>query len=319
MADVDVELLRRIPLFAQLPDDQIVELAGRLRPQSFDPQQPIFWVGDVGTDFYVVHTGHVTLTCPDDAGREITLADLGPGHFFGEISLLDGGPRTATARSPTGCTLLALGRDEFLRFLQERPVAAGRIVAVLGARQREMLDKLRGVKNVNEVMAEQSTPWQKVADTIAAVSASQGFVLLHVVWFGGWMGFNVIAGEHAPDPYPFNLLTMMVSLEAIFLSIFVLVSQNRSGEKDRVRADLDYQVNLKAQAEIMLLHKKLDRLLAAADAGPVPTVDDGAPVGMATAAAAAAVRAAVDEVTTALPAGAVGTNGPDQPATPAGR
>jgi CRP/FNR family cyclic AMP-dependent transcriptional regulator len=277
MDGVDIELLRNLPLFAQLSAEEAAELGRTLRPRAFEAHQPIFWVGDEGTDFFVVQSGRVTLTYPDEQGHEITLADVGPGQFFGELSLLDGGPRTATARAQSDCTLLALGRADFLRFLQERPSAAGQIVTVLGARQRDMLDKLRGVKNVNEVVAESSTRWQRAADTIAAVSASQAFVLLHVAWFGAWMLGNTVAGSSAPDPYPFGLLTMIVSLEAIFLSIFVLVSQNRSGEKDRIRADLDYQVNLKAQHEIMQMHRKLDTLQAAVlGAARPPPSDAGA-------------------------------------------
>lgn len=261
MESVDKELLRNIPLFAKLPDDQLDELASLLQLHNFTAQQPVFWIGDSGSDFYIVQVGRVTLSYPDEQGKEVILASLGPGQFFGEISLLDGGVRTATARCQSDAILVSLNRADFLRFLETRPLAAGHIVSVLGARQREMLDKLRGVQNVNAVIEERSTPWQRIADTIAAVSASQGFVLLHLVWFGGWMLYNIIRGKDAPDPYPFGLLTMIVSLEAIFLSIFVLVSQNRSGEKDRIRADLDYQVNLKAQHEIMQLHQKLDRLV----------------------------------------------------------
>jgi uncharacterized membrane protein len=116
---------------------------------------------------------------------------------------------------------------------------------------------------VNEVIEDRSTTWQKIADTIAAVSASQLFVVLHVCWFGGWMLVNAIMGKSAFDPFPFGLLTMVVSLEAIFLSIFVLISQNRSGEKDRIRADLDYQVNLRAHLAVMQLHQKIDRMESA--------------------------------------------------------
>jgi CRP/FNR family transcriptional regulator, cyclic AMP receptor protein len=273
MEGLDKEIIRNIPLFAKLPDDQLLELSGMLKSHEFGKAQPIFWVGDEGSDFFIVQVGRVTLTYPDEQGREITLADIGPGQFFGEISLLDGGPRTATARAQTDCMLMSLDRADFIRFLEQRPLAAGHIVSVLGARQREMLDKLRGVRNVNQVIAESTTGWQRIADKIAAVSASQAFVLLHICWFGAWMLYNVIRGEHAPDPYPFGLLTMIVSLEAIFLSIFVLVSQNRSGEKDRVRADLDYQVNLKAQHEIMQIHQKIDRLQESMDANKDPSAN----------------------------------------------
>src|SRR5205823_14016367 len=137
--------------------------------------------------------------------------------------------------------LLSLSRHDFLEFLRRNPSAGIHILTVLGQRQREMLEKLRGVKNVNEVMEERTTRWQKVADVIAAVSASQAFVVFHVIFFIAWMVLNKVLDEKKSlDPPPYNLLTMIVSLEAIFLSIFVLVSQNRAGEKDRIRADLDY-------------------------------------------------------------------------------
>jgi uncharacterized membrane protein len=257
---MDRSLLQNIPLFAKLPPEHLDELASMLKQHNFKSSEPIFWVGDKGDDFYIIQVGRVAVTCPDEQGKEITIAELGAGQFFGELSLLDGGPRTATARAHTDTILLSLDRTAFMNFLNHRPMAAGYIVSVLGARQRETLDKLRGVTNLNTVMEQRATTWQRVADVIAAVSASQPFVLLHIVWFSAWMLYNVIRGDKAPDPYPFGLLTMVVSLEAIFLSIFVLVSQNRSGEKDRIRADLDYQVNLKAQHEIMQLHDKLDRI-----------------------------------------------------------
>jgi uncharacterized membrane protein len=267
-------LLQNIPLFAKLPPEHLEELAGMLKQHEFKAAQPIFWVGDKGCDFYIIQVGRVAVTCPDEHGKEITLAELGAGHFFGELSLLDGGPRTATARAASDTILLSLDRDAFMNFLNHRPMAAGYIVSVLGARQRETLEKLRGVANLNTIIEERATPWQRIADVIAAVSASQVFVMLHMVWFGAWMIYNWVKGDKAPDPYPFGLLTMIVSLEAIFLSIFVLISQNRSGEKDRIRADLDYQVNLKAQHEIMQLHEKMDQLGERLDSVTTRVTDD---------------------------------------------
>jgi CRP/FNR family cyclic AMP-dependent transcriptional regulator len=274
---MDRALLANIPLFAKLPPEHLDELAGMLRQKEFKNGDPIFWIGDSGTDFFIVQMGRVAITCHDEQGKEIVVATLDAGDFFGEISLLDGGPRTASARALSDCLVMSLNRADFMNFLNQRPMAAGYIVSVLGARQRDTLQKLRGVSNLNTVIAERTTTWQKIADTIAMVSASQPFVLLHLVWFGGWMLFNIIRGDKAPDPYPFGLLTMIVSLEAIFLSIFVLVSQNRSGEKDRIRADLDYQVNLKAQHEIMQLHQKLDLLTQAIEGatGAKPKPVDG--------------------------------------------
>lgn len=257
---MDQDLLANIPLFAKLNPKELGELAGMLKEQKFANQQIVFWIGDEGADFYLVQVGRVAVCYPDDMGHEVTIAVLGPGDFFGEISLLDGGPRTATIRAEDDVRLLSLSRHDFLEFLTRNPSAGIHILTILGQRQREMLQKMRGLKNVNEVMEERTTRWQKIADVIAAVSASQAFVIFHVVLFAGWMIINPMFGEKALDPFPYNLLTMIVSLEAIFLSIFVLVSQNRAGEKDRIRADLDYQVNLKAHLEVMQLHRKIDRI-----------------------------------------------------------
>src|SRR5688500_16091681 len=259
---MDKDLLGNIPLFAKLKDEELAELAKLLKPERAEDHQPIFWIGEQGSDFYMIQVGRVSVNYPDDNGREVTIAVLGPGDFFGEISLLDGGPRTATIRAQSDVMLVSLSRHAFLEFLKRHPSAAIHILTVLGHRHREMLEKLRGVKNVNEVIEERSTAWQKIADTIADVSASQMFVVFHLFWFGGWMLLNAVMGRKAFDPFPFGLLTMVVSLEAIFLSIFVLVSQNRSGEKDRIRADLDYQVNLRAHLAIMQLHQKMDRVQA---------------------------------------------------------
>jgi uncharacterized membrane protein len=257
---MDQDLLANIPLFAKLNATEIGDLTSLLKEQRVEHQQPVFWIGDQGSDFYVIQVGRAGVCYPDELGHEVTLAALGPGDFFGEISLLDGGPRTTTVRAEEDLVLLTLSRHDFLEFLKRHPAAAIHILTVLGQRQREMLQKMRGLKNVNEVMEQRTTSWQRIADMIAAVSASQGFVVFHVLFFAGWMILNKVIGEHALDPFPYNLLTMIVSLEAIFLSIFVLVSQNRAGEKDRIRADLDYQVNLKAHLEVMQLHRKIDRM-----------------------------------------------------------
>ncbi len=260
---MDQDLLGNIPLFAKLGSAELGELASLLKSQTVANQQPVFWIGDEGSDFYIVQLGRVAVRYPDEMGHEVTLAMLGPGDFFGEISLLDGGPRTATIRAEGDVTLMTLSRHDFLEFLKRHPVAAVHILTVLGQRQREMLEKLRGLKNVNEVAEEQMNLWYRLADKIAAVAASGTFLGLHVVWFALWIIPNVIKGEAGFDPFPFGLLTMIVSLEAIILSIIIMVSQNRAGEKDRIRADLDYQVNVKAHLEVMQLHRKIDRLAQA--------------------------------------------------------
>lgn len=259
-ASHDGQMLARIPLFSKLDAAELASLAALLKDRHVPANQAIFWIGDQGNELYLVESGRVQVSYPDEQGKEVVLAVLGEGAFFGDLSLLDGGPRTASIRTIEACHLYTLSRSDFLKYLERFPQAAIDVLSVLGGRQRDILGKLRGVTNANEVIEQKTTPWQRIADFIAAISANQWFVAFHVVWFGCWIGFNLVKGETGPDPYPFGLLTMIVSLEAIFLSIFVLVSQNRSGEKDRIRADADYQVNLKAQHEIMQLHQKLDRL-----------------------------------------------------------
>ena len=257
---MDQDLVANIPLFAKLSPSEIAELASLLKEQRVAAQQAVFWIGDDGADFYIVQVGRVAVCYPDELGREVRLAVLGPGDFFGEISLLDGGPRTATVRAEGDVRLLSLSRHDFLEFIRRNPSTAIHILTVLGQRQREMLQKMRGLKNVNQIVEEGMNVWYRVADRIAAVAASGTFLGLHVVWFAAWIVPNVVMGERGFDPFPFGLLTMIVSLEAIILSIIIMVSQNRAGEKDRIRADLDYQVNLKAHLEVMQLHRKIDRL-----------------------------------------------------------
>jgi uncharacterized membrane protein len=262
---MDTKLLAGIPLFSKLDSAELSKLATLLKEKTFPANQPIFWVGDRGEELFIVQRGTVQISYPDESGKEIVLAALGEGAFFGDISLLDGGPRSASARTLENTVVLSLSRPDMIGYLRSHPDAAIDVLTVLGSRQRETLERLRIVANANaavDVLERKSTLWQRTADFIAELSANQWFVLFHVFWFGSWVSLNspFVLGEKGWDPYPYGLLTMIVSLEAIFLSIFVLISQNRSGEKDRVRADADYQVNLKAQYEVMRLHAKIDKL-----------------------------------------------------------
>jgi uncharacterized membrane protein len=258
--------LAAIPLFQRLDVEERRALYETMHEAPFDPNQAIFWLGDRGDEFYLVIRGLVAITVPNEKGELVTLNTLGPGGFFGEISLLDGGPRTATVRALEKTECLGLTRDAFHQFLRSRPDVAIEILTVMGQRQRASTELLRAMKNPNVVFEQlHMTPWQRAADFIAALAASQWFTLVHIAWFGAWIGVNAIGALLgleilAFDPFPFGLLTMVVSLEAIFLSIFVMVSQNRQAEKDRVRTDLDYQVNVKAQTEIMNIARRLDLL-----------------------------------------------------------
>lgn len=255
-----LHLLEGIPLFSGLTGDEKWDLARRITVRDIPRGEHVFWIGEKGVDFFVIVSGRVLITYPDGDGKEITLAVLETGDFFGEISLLDGGPRTASARAASDCSLLRLDRDQFFKFIADYPSAAAHIMTALGRRQRETVDKLRGIKNLNEVMDQKLTTWEKAAHTIASLAASPYFLLGHAVAFGTWIIGNLALRSHAPDPFPFMFLCFWTSCEAIFLSMFIMISQNVQGQKDRLRTELEYQVALKAQFEIMQLHRKLDEL-----------------------------------------------------------
>ncbi|HEY2584897.1 MAG TPA: cyclic nucleotide-binding domain-containing protein [Tepidisphaeraceae bacterium] len=261
---MSTDILSTVPLFAKLPLEERAELEALLKTQEYPANRPVVWLGEKGEDFYIVKHGKVVVSCPDESGKEVILNHLGPGQFFGEISLLDGGPRTATVRTAIDSAMLILSRDDFLEFLRKHPDAAIYMLGILGQRQRETNEKLRGIRNVNQAVAEKQSRWNLIAERIASISASQWFVLLNLLFFLIWTSGNVLlkrwGGTPWDDPPSFGTLGFLVTIEALFISLFVLISQGQQGERDRIRADLDYQVNLKAHQEVMQLHQKLDRL-----------------------------------------------------------
>jgi CRP/FNR family transcriptional regulator, cyclic AMP receptor protein len=258
-------LLGTVPMFKLLDAEERTALATLLDDASFAKGQTIFEAGDPSGRMYVVCSGSVELSTMDKLGQKIVLTEAGPGDMFGELSLLDAGPRSATARVVEDTALLVLGRDELLHFLNQKPDAALDMMATMARRLRETDIKLRqmAVRNVNEEIEQKLTPVQRMTDWIAAFSGSIYFLGLHVVWFAIWIGLNIGVGGAPFDPFPFGLLTMIVSLEAIFLSVIVLLSQNRQASKDRIRSDIEYDVNLKAELEVTYLHQKVEHLHAA--------------------------------------------------------
>ena len=257
-------LLGTVPMFKLLDADERAALATVLDEASFSKDQSVFHQGDPGGRMYVVCSGTVEISTTDKLGQKIVLIEAGPGDIFGELSLLDAGPRSATARVLEDAELLVLGRDELVRFLHQKPDAALDIMATMARRLRETDIKLRqmAVRNVNEEIQQKLTPVERLTDWIAAFAGSIYFLALHVVWFALWIGLNMAFESDPFDPFPFGLLTMVVSLEAIFLSVIVLLSQNRQAAKDRIRSDIEYDVNLKAELEVTHLHEKVEHLHA---------------------------------------------------------
>jgi uncharacterized membrane protein len=270
----DAALLAEVPFFQLLDEHERGELSKELDVVQLPAGQLVFSYGDAGDSLYVIRRGMVEVFVKDDTGTRIVLETAGEGEVFGELSLLDGGPRTASVVVTAELEALRLDRGGLEVFLQRHPAASLDMLTAMGRRLRVTADKLRHTasRNVNEEAADQRSAIEKAADWIAEFSGSIAFLNIHIVLFFAWIILNVgwvqrfdaawVKAITGFDPFPFGLLTMAVSLEAIFLSVFVLLSQNRQTAKDRIRADVEYGVNLKAELEVAHLHEKLDRLIA---------------------------------------------------------
>ena len=259
----DAAMLAEIELFEHLNDDDRRRLAEVVDYRHLEAGSKLFEAGSPGESLFVVRTGEMELYIKDTAGQKIVLTVARDGDIFGELALLDRGARTATAIALIDTDLLELDREDLLLLFQTTPASALRMLASMGhmTRKADELLRTRVSRNVNEEVEEHLSTFQKIADWIAWFSGSMAFLTINGLWFIVWILINVFnVGIRQFDPYPFGLLTMIVSLEAIFLSCFVLISQNRQAEKDRVRSDVEYEVNIKAELEVAHLHEKTDRL-----------------------------------------------------------
>jgi CRP/FNR family cyclic AMP-dependent transcriptional regulator len=259
----DPNFLANIKMFELLNEDDRVALAKVVDELKVPAGHTLFQAGDPGDSLFIVRVGEIELFIKDTAGQKIVLTTAEAGHMFGELAMLDHGARTATALALTETEVLVLDRDDLVMLFQRKPEAALHMLAALSGltRKADELLRTRVSRNVNEEMQEHATALQRVADGIAWFSGSMPFLMVNGGWFIIWIIINTLpVGLPAFDPYPFGLLTMIVSLEAIFLACFVLISQNRQAEKDRVRSDIEYEVNIKAELEIAHLHEKTDRI-----------------------------------------------------------
>lgn len=260
----DADLLAGISLFATLDNAARAELAASMERLSYPKGQVLFRIGDPGDALFVVRSGKIELSVRDHSGDRIVLDHCDRGMVFGELSLLDGGTRTATAETLDNTEVMLLSREQLQAFVRNHPNAALNLLSVVAGRVRKADEMLRGrvARNVNVEVEQKQKPLDRIADAIAGFAGSVPFVIIHGVFFAAWILLNlsIIPGVEAFDPFPFGLLTMAVSLEAIFLSVFVLLAQNLQSAKERVRSDVEYEVNLKAELEVFHLHEKVDRL-----------------------------------------------------------
>ena len=263
---VPLDSITRVPLFALLDEQERATLAERIEEVREPAHAVLFHAGDPGGSLYIVLEGEVELSFKNATGERLLLQRARAGDFFGEISLLDGGPRAASGLVTEPLHAVVIDRESLETFLAVCPRAAMDLMAAMGKRMRESANLLRGTasRNVNVETEDKRSHVQKVAEWISDFSGSLSFLLIHLLLFALWIGLNVRPLADTPfggwDAYPFGLLTMSVSLEAIILSVFVLFSQSRQVARDRVRNDIEYDINLKAELEVAHLHEKVDRL-----------------------------------------------------------
>jgi CRP/FNR family transcriptional regulator, cyclic AMP receptor protein len=257
----DATLLADLPLFASLGSEEIALLSQAVDLRSLDAGQILFKAGDPGEAMYIVVSGEMEICVVDRAGQKIVLTGRHRGDVFGELAMLDTGTRTATATALVDTELLELDRSDLLLLVTQKPEAALHLLGAMGAmtRKADLLLRTRVARNVQDEIEDQRSLLEKITDWIANFSGSMTFLLLNAGWFALWIFVNV-SGKASFDPYPFGFLTMVVSLEAIILSILVLLAQNRQAAKDHIRDDVEYEINVKAELEIAHLHEKVEEL-----------------------------------------------------------
>jgi uncharacterized membrane protein len=257
-------MLAEVPLFSLLDDQERATLAERVDVVTMKAGEVVFHYGDPGDSMFVVRSGVVEMSFTNDTGDKIVLETARAGDFFGEISLLDGESRTAAAVVIEDLDALVVDRGDLDELVRIKPQAAMDLLTATGKRLRETSRLLRHTasRNVNEDLEDHRTRVMKLTDWISNFSGSLLFLFIHLGIFFVWIVLNVRPLDHTKaggfDPYPFGLLTMVVSLEAIVLSVFVLLSQNRQAERDRRRNDIEFDVNLKAELQIANMHGKVD-------------------------------------------------------------
>lgn len=259
MAEIE---LREIPLFSEMDEQEVAGIRAIMDVKKFKPGHLIIREGDVGDLFYIITEGYAEVFLHDANGSDVILHVVGPGDFFGELSMLTNEPRTARVRAIDHLTTLALERDEFFNFLRTHTNAAIDVLVELGGRlhKNDVILRQMASRNVNEVEEKRMTLGQRVADKVADTIGSWPFIIVQTIILIIWIILNSLAWIYRWDPYPFILLNLMLSFQAAYSGPVIMMSQNRQASKDRLAAEIDHQVNTKAELEINNLIRRLDEL-----------------------------------------------------------
>jgi len=258
----DRELLRNVPLFALLDDDEASVLAAQVELKQFAPRERIYKIGDEGGRGYILVSGKIRVSTVDQDNQEVVIDEPQPGEFFGFASMLDGTAHKsgALALEPSMC--IEVDRHDISVLLSRKPHAGMDMLSVLGRQfhTSQELIRLRAARNPNELIEEKTTTGEHVADAVARFGGSWRFIILCLCILVVYTIANIILGRSAWDPYPFILLNLFLSMLAAIQAPIIMMSQNRQDAKDRVRSELDYEVNRRSELQIQGLARKLNLL-----------------------------------------------------------
>src|SRR6202453_5062242 len=254
--------LKHVPLFALLDNDEIAVLAAQVDLKTFAPRQRIYKIGDPGRHAYILISGNVQVTTVDEDHQEVVVDQPGHGQFFGFASMLEQTPHQTSALALEKSVCVEISRDDIAVLLQRKPMAGMDMLTVLGQQfhASQQLVRLRASRNANEVIEEKSTFGERIADDVASFGGSWPFIILVGVAFLIYTTTNVALRSKAWDPYPFILLNLFLSMLAAIQAPVIMMSQNRLDTKDRLRGELDFDVNRRAASDIQGLARKLNLL-----------------------------------------------------------
>ncbi len=254
------EILRQVPLFALLDDDEAAVLAHEVEIKTFSPRQRIYKIGEPGGRGYVVVSGAVRVSTIDEDHQEVVVDQPSRGEFFGFASMLDQTPHQSEAIAVEETVCIEVDRHDIVILLQRKPHAGMDMLAVLGRQfhASQKLVRVRAARNANQVIEEQETLGERVADSVASFGGSWSFIISALVVLVIYTIINVLLGRRAWDPYPFILLNLILSMLAAIQAPIIMMSQNRQDKKDRVRSELDFEVNRRAETEIQGLAHKIN-------------------------------------------------------------
>ncbi|HEY8228654.1 MAG TPA: DUF1003 domain-containing protein [Pyrinomonadaceae bacterium] len=255
-----LEALRSVPLFSSLDDNNATQLRNLLREQHIKGKTRLFHAGEKGDAMYLIQSGRVQITIRDEDKNEVVLAELAQGDFFGEMSIIDGRQRSADASVVEDASLAVLSRDAFLSFVRANPDVALKMLSALSERLRRTDELLRSrvSRNANEEAEARQTFSDRAADWIAGFGGSWKFIGLSMTLIIVWILINSYMLITGWDPFPYNLLDLVFGVIAGIQAPIIMMSQNRLDDKDRLRADLDYQVNLKNELSLSEVLRRLD-------------------------------------------------------------